>query len=67
MDPKAGGIDKLLRFLGKDRATVGFVKANESQVYHQSDYDKELAELKSFYKPYNEELFKLIGQRFHWE
>ncbi len=66
MNPEAGGINKLFRFLGKEKAQISFIKANESRVDQKIEYNRELNMLREFYKPHNEQLFELIGQRFNW-
>jgi hypothetical protein len=39
---------------------------NKGKGNPQEDYQEEMEMLKSFYKPYNEKLFSLLGKRLNW-
>jgi hypothetical protein len=62
-DPQSN-FDKVCDFLGIERTKVRFEKLNEGSTEKMSEITR--ADLKNYFKPHNEELFKLLNTRYDW-
>lgn len=66
---KAKTLNKILNFLGKENynwdANLS-LKSYNKRPYKDKIDEMTKQQLKAFYKPYNEELYKLIGKKFDW-
>jgi hypothetical protein len=59
-------LDKIQSFLGVPHEDLKFISSNPSQKNDKHLYEADLIELRDFYKPYNEKLYELLGERYDW-
>ena len=58
-------LNHLFQFLNIPSENIATMESNKSRI-HSLDLGIEKEILTSFYKPYNEKLFELIGKRYNW-
>lgn len=59
-------VERICQFLDVPSETLDLKIENKGKVNSIEQYTAEIEELRRFYAPYNEQLFKLLGKRYHW-
>jgi hypothetical protein len=53
-------------FVEVPREKQRFIEVNKSRVSEKKNYEKEIQNLKNFYRPHNDKLYHLIGEKYDW-
>ncbi len=57
---------KIQDFIEVPNEELSFINSNKSRINEKEKYVEEINSLREFYKPYNDKLFKLIGENYDW-
>ena len=53
-------------FIDVPHEKLDFISSNSSKLNEKDKYKNDIISLQEFYKPYNEKLFNLLGERYDW-